>query len=164
MMMSMKSSWSALPLVVAMAGTVFAQQPVITPETPVNSTILQQWLHSGDPRLVAWAADFARRTHDSEVVQQMPALLEHWTTPPLAGADESEAAQQRAIIAVLDTLIQENAHVPISGVQAVAEFFPAQAAILISRLPMSESRPTLNGWFAGVAGGWSSPLLARIAR
>jgi hypothetical protein len=80
MMMSMKSSWSALPLVVAMAGTVFAQQPVITPETPVNSTILQQWLHSGDPRLVAWAADFARRTHDSEVVQQMPALLEHWTT------------------------------------------------------------------------------------
>jgi hypothetical protein len=154
MMMSMKSSWSALPLVVAMAGTVFAQQPVITPETPVNSTILQQWLHSGDPRLVAWAADFARRTHDSEVVQQMPALLEHWTTPPL---------ERDAIIAVLDTLIQENAHVPISGVQAAAEFFPAQAAILISRLPISESRPTLYSWFAGVAGGWSSPLLARIA-
>jgi len=163
MMLSMKASWFALAVLAAMAGTVLAQQPVITPETPVNSTILLQWLHSGDPRLIAWAADFARRTHDSDVVQQMPALLEHWTIPPLAGTDESEAAQRRAITAVLDALIQENAHVPISSIQAVADFFPAQAAILISRLPPSESRSTLSGWFAGGADGWSSRLLARIA-
>jgi hypothetical protein len=159
----MKPRWLALALLVAMSGTILAQQPVITPETPVNSAILQQWLHSGDPRLVAWAADFARRTHDAEVIQQMPALLEHWTILPLAATDESEAAQRRAILAVLDALIQENAHVPTSGIQAVAEFFPAQAAILISRLPISESRPTLYTWFGGGVGGWSARPLARIA-
>jgi hypothetical protein len=162
-MMPVKSSWLALPLLVAAASAIFAQQPVITPETPVNSTTLQQWLHSGDPRLIAWAADFARRTHDSELVQQMPALLEHWTIPPLDGADHSQAAQRRAVIAVLDTLIQENVQVPISGIQAVAEFFPAQAAILINRLPLTESRSTLDAWFAGVTGGWQARLLARIA-
>ena len=103
-----------------MAGALFAQEPLITPETSVDYGILHQWLHSSDPRLIAWAADFARRTHAANIVAEMPELLEHWTVPQAFGGDESQAAQRRAVTAVLDTLIQENAQVPIPAIEAIA--------------------------------------------
>lgn len=145
------------------AGAVQAQQPIITSETTVNSDILQQWLNSGDPRLIAWAADFACRTNDAKIVAEMPELLEHWTLPQVMGEGNSQAEQRRAVAAVLDALIQENARVPIPAVAAVAEYFPAQAAILIGRLPLSEARPTLEHWTYGESGTWARRTLARIA-
>jgi hypothetical protein len=96
-----------------MAEALFAQEPLITAETSVDYGILHQWLHSSDPRLIAWAADFARRTHAAKIVADMPELLEDWTVPQVFGDDESQAAQRRAVTAVLDTLIQENPRVPI---------------------------------------------------
>jgi hypothetical protein len=147
----------------ALAGAVQAQQPLITPETPVDSGILHQWLHSGDPRLIAWAADFARRTHDAKIVAEMPDLLEHWAIPRAFGYGDSQTAQRRAVAAVLDTLIQENLQVPIPAISAVAESFPAQAAILIGSLPLSESRVTLDDWTYGELGSWTGRILARIA-
>ena len=135
-----------------MAGALFAQEPLITPETSVDYGILHQWLHSSDPRLIAWAADFARRTHAANIVAEMPELLEHWTVPQVFGDDESQAAQRRAVTAVLDTLIQENAQVPIPAIEAIAEFFPE-----------SESRVTLQDWTYGATGSWNGRTLARIA-
>jgi hypothetical protein len=147
----------------AMASALHAQEPLITPETRVDYGMLHQWLHSSDPRLIAWAADFARRTHDAKIVDEMPELLEHWTVPQAFGGGDSPAAQRRAVAAVLDTLIQENALVPIPAIEAVAEFFPEQAAILIGRLPLSESRVTLGDWTYGATGTWNGRTLARIA-
>jgi hypothetical protein len=142
---------------------LLAQEPVITPGTRVEAGILHEWLHSGDPRLVAWGADFARRNHKATVVAEMPEMLEHWIMPAAQGGDESQAAQRRAILAVLDTLIQENAKVPVVAIDAIAPSFPAQAAILIARLPISESRSTLEDWTYRAAGNWSESTLARIA-
>jgi hypothetical protein len=65
-------------------------------------------------------------------------------------------------LAVLDTLIQTNTSVPIQSIHAIAPFFPAQAAILISRHPLSESRSTLHDWTLGSTGTFGD-LLARIA-
>ena len=160
----MKCSWLTPLLLVAVAGIIPAQEPLITPETPVDYDTLHQWLHSGDPRLIAWAADFARRRHDTKIVAEMPALLEHWTMPPLYGGDESRQAERRAAQAVLDTLIQENAMPPIPAIEAVAPTFPAHASILIARLELSESRGTLGDWSLGSTGAsWAGPTLARIA-
>jgi hypothetical protein len=113
--------------------------------------------------LIAWAADFARRRHDADLVAEMPSLLEHWTMPPLYDRDESQAAQDRAIQAVLDTLIQENVQVSIQAIKTVAPVFPAQASILIGRLPLTESRVTLGDWTYGAGGNSSGRMLARIA-
>jgi hypothetical protein len=146
-----------------MAGALSAQEPVITPETPVDDGVLHEWLHSSDPRLIAWAADFARRTHNAQMVAEMPELLQHWTVPQAFGGDEPQAEQRRAVAAVLDTLIQENARIPIPAIEAVAEFFPEQAAILIGRLPLSESRVALQDWTYGATGTWNGRTLARIA-
>ena len=60
-----------LPILLAVA-TCHAQTPIITADTPVNTARLHEWLHSGDPRLVAWAATFAMRTHDMAIVDEMP--------------------------------------------------------------------------------------------
>ncbi|MGD0941748.1 MAG: hypothetical protein ABR905_18790 [Terracidiphilus sp.] len=160
----MKCSWLTPLLLVAVAGAIPAQEPLITPEMPVDDNTLHQWLHSSDPRLIAWAADFARRKHDAKIVAEMPALLEHWTMPPLDGGDESQRAERRAAQAVLDTLIRENAVPPIPAIEAVAPIFPTQASILIARLPLSESRVTLGDWSLGSTGAsWTGPALARIA-
>jgi hypothetical protein len=162
----MKRSWLALTLLCTAALPLSAQDPVITPETPVTSAMLHDWLHGSDPRLIAWAADFARRTHNTAILDEMPALLEHSAMPPLFGDDESQQAQRRAILAVLDALIQTNAVVPIPAIKAIATGAPAQAVILISRLPLSESRETLEYWtYQSVEDG--SPtghLLARASK
>ncbi len=115
----------------------------------VSEAVLHQWLHSGDPRLVAWAADFAQTKHDETLTAEMPAMLEHWTMPPAYGGDASQTEQRRAILAILDVLIQQNAQVPLPAIRAVAQSFPAQAAILIERHPLSESRQTLESWAFG---------------
>lgn len=157
----MKLTWFILA-VLTMAGALSAQQPVITPETPVNTSILHQWLHSGDPRLVAWAADFAGRTHDAQILAEIPAVLERWTIPPYT-EDEREAAQRRAGMALLDVLIQENAKVPLSAIRAVAQSLPAEALVLISRLPLSESRSTLESWTWGQASTLTRPAFMMLA-
>ena len=162
----------ALVVVVALvifagAGSIGAQQPArdsekdpaITPEMQVDRVTLRQWLHSGDPRLAAWAADFARRNHDATILAELPSWLEKWPIPLGAGDGKSVSAANAA----LDALIQENAQVPVSTIVAIAPRFPAQAAILISRLPLSESRGALGDWTLNNGGSWASGTLARIA-
>lgn len=150
-------------LIFVIAGALSAQEPVITSQTPADQATLIQWLHSTNPRLAAWGADFAYRNHDAKLVAEMPEILEHWTMPPRYGGDETQAAQRRAILAMLDALIQENADVSVQAIEAVTSSFPAQAAILISRLPLSTSRNTLDDWTYGATGTWSGGTLARIA-
>lgn len=150
-------------LLLASAFAVPGQQQVITPETPVNSAMLHQWLESGDPRLIAWAADFAQRTHDPAALAEMANLIEHWNAPQFSSNGESQAAQRRAAVAVLDALIRENTQVSILAINAIAETFPAQALILISRMPLSQSRETLDGWTWRATEGPAGLLLARVA-
>jgi len=145
-----------LLLVFTLLGVASAQQVSITPDMPVNSGLLQQWLGSGDARLIAWAADFAGRTEDLTVLAELPGLLEKWTA---GGGIDGEA---RDVVTVLDTLIQQKVAVPMTTVRAIALRLPAQAAILISRVPLSESRETLIGWTYETTGR-SRPELARIA-
>jgi hypothetical protein len=142
----MKYLWITLLLPLVMASTVPAQQPVISADTPVNSNILHQWLNSGDPRLIAWAADFARRTHDTSVIAEMPRLLESGGVSTMANDYEIRLDGRKAVLAVLDCLIQENSAVSTRTIRAVATSFPTQAIILIARLPLSDSRGTLREW------------------
>jgi hypothetical protein len=141
------------------------QTPEITPETPVTPRLLVQWLHSGDPRLIAWSATLAARDHDRPTVALMPALLQNW--PIILGdslsPNDTLAAHRRAIAAVLDTLIQEKFPVDQPTIKAIAESFPTQAAILIARLPITASQSTLHDWTYGATGTWGGRTLARLA-
>lgn len=139
-----------------------AQQPEITPDMQVDDSTLHQWLHSDDPRLVAWAADFARRGGNSKIIGEMPDVLENAAMPPDYGRNSAQA-DPRPLDGMLDALIQSNATVPISTIRAVWHAFPAQAAILISRLPLSDSRQTLREWTYGNYGDLSRIALMLLA-
>jgi hypothetical protein len=147
----------------AMVWPLVAQEPVITAETPASPAQLHEWLNSDDPRLIAWAADFARRTHDASIVAEIPPLIERWGVQRISASDLSRAGQGRATTALLDTLIQENVEAPAQMIEAIAESYPEQAAILIARLPMEESRTTLEDWTYGATGAWGARTLARVA-
>ncbi len=147
----------------ASAGSAAAQSPAIDPAMHVDDATLRTWLHSGDPRLVAWAADFARRNSNEKIIAEMPALLDGWSFPPVTATGESQLAQRRAASAVLDALIQQRARVPLTTINAVADRFPAQAAVMISDWPLTDSRGTLANWTYGTSGDWGSRELARVA-
>lgn len=151
-------------LLVALVVGLQGQEPVITADTPVDSAMLQQWLHSRDPRLIAWAADFAGRRHDADLLAEMPKLLEDWLAPSDFGNSEAHSAQHRALLAMLDALVQNNSQVPIHTIETIAPSFPAQGAILLARYPLAKSRPTLDDWYLETTGDlWTARTLARIA-
>lgn len=130
--------------------TVRAQEfPEITPDTPVDTATLHTWLLSLDPHLIAWAADFARRRHDAQIVSEIPPVLEQWSLPVLVDSYQESSSHRRVVLALLDTLIQENATVPLNVIESVSRQFPAQALILIKRLPAGSTRPTLMTWTFG---------------
>jgi hypothetical protein len=160
--------FSALLVPCFLATILAAQEPVITPDMQVTTEILHQWLHSGDPRLITWTADFARRTHDAQIIAEMPGWLEHWPMPPVYGDLDRQESQRRIpsllpILAVLDTLIQENAQVPIPAIDSFAVSFPFHASILMARHPLSESRPYLEEWARGANGINAQRYLAKVA-
>jgi hypothetical protein len=133
-------------LLLCMAGPALAQEPQITSEMNVEVGTLHNWLHSGDPRLIAWAGDFARRRHNAEILSEIPGMLEHWSMLPKAGGNVEESAQRRAILNLLDGIIQDNVKVSLPAIERIADVFPAQAVLLIQRLPMEESRLPLMMW------------------
>jgi hypothetical protein len=157
----MKCSWCVFFLLLIAASTS-AQEPQITSDTVLDSATLEKWLHGDDPRLVAWAADYTRRNPDPKILAEMLGLFDHWNIPlgPMYSATVSP--EIRADLAVLDTLIQANSPVPMASIELIAPLFPEQAALLISRRPLSEARSTLFDWTYGRT-GTSGDLLARIA-
>jgi hypothetical protein len=66
--------------------------------------------------------------------------------PPIAGGYEEQAAQRRAVLALLDVLIQENVQVSMPVIRSVAEKFPAQAMLLVEKVPLTNSESTLTDW------------------
>jgi hypothetical protein len=156
-----------LPKLVTHALTVFAltlalhaQQPVISSDTPATSAQLHEWLHSGDPRLIAWAATLTAKTHDKTILAEMPDLLIQWTIPRWGIGNSRE--QRMAAQAVLDTLIQENAAVPVAAIHSIDELFPAQALILIGRRPLTESSTLLHQWTLDTTSKYQGRMLARV--
>lgn len=135
--------------IATIAPLVFAQSPEITADTPTDTATLHKWLHSGDPRLIAWAADFARRNHDAQITAEIPPLLEQWPALPIGGGYQAHSDQHRALLALLDTLIQEDIEVSIPVIRSVEQQFPVQALLLIKRQPRKAAESTLMFWAFG---------------
>lgn len=143
------------------ASSLTPQTPTITPETQVDVPTLEQWLHGSDLRLVAWAADFARRGSDKPLIEQIPAVIEQIAIP---SPQDRNSDQRLAVLALLDAVIQQpDTHVSAGALGGIGSAFPAQALVLISRLPFAESRSVLNDWSYGAMPSWDSRRLERVS-
>jgi hypothetical protein len=149
-------------LLLTTATLLSAQERVITPDTPVGSPELQQWLHSNDPRLVAWGAYFAREDNDEQLLAVVLDELKRRVSAQGLGNSSNPYAERGAVSALLDTLIQRNIAVPEETIGYLKSSFPAQAAILVSRLPIATATPLLMQWY-NEGQGESSFRLDRIA-
>jgi hypothetical protein len=138
-----------------------AQSGDVTGHAGVTSSVILGWLDSGDPRLMAWGAYFSSRNGDASGDATMVETLDRWAE---AGSqrDELTDIRQDAFAAMLDALIQDNRTVSPETLAALAGYFPAQAAILASRLPLDEATPLLQSWYAERKDD-KQPALARIA-
>jgi hypothetical protein len=59
---------------------------------------------------------------------------------------QKRIAPRRTLLALIDALIQEHSKVSIELIQTLANEFPAQSMLLIERLPLEGSSPTLMSW------------------
>jgi hypothetical protein len=139
-----------------------AQSGDITLDSRATPDQIQNWLLTSDPRLVAWGAHFAREHNDPAALALMPPLVARWT-PPQDAQDQASRAQIPAITAILDALIQCGRTLPPETLSAIAPTFPTQAAILVARVPVTESTPLLLTWYYGQRAGKDQNHLARIA-
>ena len=111
--------------------------------TRASSDEIDQWLLSGDPRMVAWGASFAARTADTDEVPVLASLVANYQGDPPQQYDSGGNAilrtseqQQRldSMQVVLDSLIELHGTVAYEGVVAVLPDFPAQALTLFATM------------------------------
>jgi hypothetical protein len=142
---------SRLPLTllaIAVCGSAlggFAQDPEPNYNTGENALLIKNWLHSDDPRLVAFGARFASESDDEGEITALLGMVERWN--PAQRNPVPDEDHLLAMSEVLHALIQRKAEVPPAGLSAVALYFPDQAAILASRLRLEDATPLLEGWY-----------------
>ncbi len=118
---------------------------------------IASWLTSGDPRLIAWGAHFAREQNDAAALGLVLEQVEQGTPP-----EKEDTPESYALFALLDALIERDVSVPPDVIAKIAPTASVQAAILASRHPVAEVTPLLLTWVAD-RGTPSAQLLSRIA-
>ncbi|QEE31001.1 hypothetical protein FTW19_25150 [Terriglobus albidus] len=136
--------------------------PVVTTETVTTPQMLQQWLVSRDPRLVAWAAYFAQKTQDPQTMAAIETLVQDWPVSSGQGRPYTVyfyEPSRLAMLAMLDALIQGKISIPVGAIAGLEDLFPVQAAFLARQLPREASQELLRRWFSSV----NENLLTKIA-
>lgn len=125
-----------------------AQSAYGTEETPSWSTILT-WLHSDDPRLVAWGAHEVLVTDDRSLLPDLVVLAEGWrplvrerpTPTALERLSQDQIDRRDALAAVLDTLIQMRVSLSADTLLALTPDFGNDVAVFLSRMHEDEAAP-----------------------
>lgn len=118
-----------------------------TVPTQATTDEIDQWLHSGEPRMVAWGATFAAKDTDAAEVPILAMLAEKYQALPSQQYDSKgmyvpRTPEQKerfdSMQVVLDSLIQLHGTMSHEAIEAVLPDFPAQALTLFGRMPEPE--------------------------
>jgi hypothetical protein len=118
-----------------------------TSEPSPAEKLTREWLHSGEPLLVAWGAHEALLSRNPYLDVDLLSLASEWE-PLLSGRScdwacpelTPEQKERRfAMAAVLDALIQLHVTVPADTLHNLAADFENAAAILLARLPIEDA-------------------------
>jgi hypothetical protein len=125
---------------------VVAQSDEMTAQaTPAN---IQAWLHSKDPRLIAWGAHFARENNDTDALAAAADIIKQSLNQGGLDLQASYGPQHDALAVILDAVIQRNVTVSADHLNYLKQTFPEQSAILASRLSTTETSAMLMDWYA----------------
>ena len=115
-----------------------------TVPTQATTVEIDQWLRSGEPRLVAWGATFAAKNTDTAELPILATLAEDYRALPPRQYDgkgmyvpRTPAQKERfdSMQAVLDSLIQLHGAISDEAIEAVLPDFSARALTLFGRMP-----------------------------
>jgi hypothetical protein len=132
-----------------------AKVPSNTPSSKIPSfKTIDAWLHSDDPRLVAWGAHDTLITRNPHFVSQLLTLASQWQ-PIVTESDEQrlkrlsqeQKDQRDAMAAVVDALVQMNVSIPADTVRALAPDFGNAAAMLLTRMPADDAEPLVLDFY-----------------
>lgn len=143
--MLMRTLCSLLGYAVLLAPAASAQQTEINVNSRPSSDQIRAWLASGEPRLIAWGAHFARESADNASTSAMVHLLEQGKEGD--SNSDSAASARLGISEVLDALIVRNQVATPLAILSIAPFFPNDAMILASKLPAEKATPLLLRWY-----------------
>ena len=135
----------------------------------VTAADLQQWLRSGDPRQIAWAAQYVGQYGEAAypgALALMAEILEKERTSLDRNAFAPAASQHdhdEAVAAILDAFIQQKAPPSTGMIATVSNVFPQQAILLASYLPQADKNSLLQNWYGLRNYNPSGRLLARLA-
>lgn len=127
-----------------------ASQPQVTSAAGVlpSGKTIENWLLSGDPRLVAWGAHFAMVAHDRRLVPDLLSMAANWQNFPTLDSDgnpvglsQEQKDQRDAMAAIVDALIQLHAAVPTETLRSLAPNFGNEVAVLLSQMTKAEAEP-----------------------
>jgi hypothetical protein len=126
-------------------GNLQAQDPDHPYNTKSNANLIEGWLRGGDPRLVAFGANFAAENEDDGLITTLEQLAVNWNPSerdPYPSEDEFLAMSE-----ILHALIVHRVEAPPETIAAIADTFPDQAVILAARLPATDRTPLLQAWY-----------------
>jgi hypothetical protein len=130
-------------------------KPITTP-TPERIAAL---LHSAEARDRAWGAYYAVQTKDTALLPELVRMAAQWEPLPLhrdpkfpdynpdPTLERVQVDNLDAMTAVLDAVILLDGRVSAKGLLNLQGDFPAQTAVLLSRMPESEAEPTLMAMY-----------------
>ena len=104
-----------------------------------SDTLIQQWITSDDPRLVAWSAHFILQDARTSLVPQIESTIETWDQQRYISPISWSAGRQRATVAMLDTEIQLHSTLPADVLDPLDGSLDVQRLILLTRLPQKDA-------------------------
>ena len=124
---------------------------------------IEPLLRHSESRLVALGAWEMLQRNDDTFMPLLLKKVERWD-PARRHIVEDEDAYD-AMIVILDVLIARGQIVSPAGITAIADAFPDQALILVTRLPMDDAEPILLSWYSADAqrrnGQWPEEIRAQ---
>ena len=154
-----------ISLCLVLASSLCAQQS----QPKLTAADLQQWLRSGDPRQIVWAAHYVAQYGEAAYPGTHTIMVElldkeRTSTEPNALAPAaSQHDHNEAVAALLDAFILQKAPPSTGIIATVADTFPNQAILLASYLPQAEKSSLLESWYGLRNYNASGRLLARFA-
>jgi hypothetical protein len=140
-------SWLGFAMVFTALGGWAQEASSTTPSAAEKNA--REWLHSGEPRLVAWGAHEALVSRNPFLIPDLLFLANQWQ--PLHSKEQCDWAcgdltaeqkdQRLAMAAVLDALIQLNVEVPADSLRNLGPDFGNAVAIFLARMPNDQSAP-----------------------
>lgn len=116
------------------------QDPSNMVATPTDEQVTT-WLDSGDPRLAAWGASAILAEKRTNLLPRLEDIVASYTRPRGPSSGDGNRDQLRALVPMLDAVIQLEGRLPAKVLERLDGSLNTQEMLLLKELPWGEAGP-----------------------